>query len=132
MALQQSERLERARLQYENLYLKTNSSIDERQNINDISVDSLNINNNYANKSGCFTSSNSNSNSDSKSYETPSSIRFLHGHRKSDTSKNSLFRNQDANGNDSVLWDERSSIIVALQVLNISISYTKALWLSSL
>jgi hypothetical protein len=125
-ALQHNERLERARLQYENLYSKANSNTDdhERQNNGlDISVDSLNISNNYINKTAISTCSKY-TNNINKSFETPSSTRDLHlrgqSQRESDT-KNALYSHQRANIDDNILWDEKSSIIIALQVFTRSI-----------
>jgi hypothetical protein len=128
-ALQHNERLERARLQYENLYSKANSNTDDHERLNnglDISADSLNISNNYINKTAISTSSKY-TNNINKSFETPSSTRDLHlrgqsqrSQRESDT-KNNLFSHQRENVNDSILWDEKSSIIIALQVLTGSI-----------
>lgn len=125
-AIQHNERLERARLQYENLYSKANRNTDdfERQNNGlDISADSLNISNNYINKTAISTSSKYINNLN-KPFETPSSTRDLHlrdqSRRESDT-KNALFCHQHANVNDNILWDEKSSIIIALQVLTRSI-----------
>jgi hypothetical protein len=116
MALPNNERLERARLQYEILYTKANSNTDEKpSNGLDISVDSLNISNNRIDKSVFSSSSNYTYNFENKSFEIPSSVRDLRDQRKSDISSDSLFSNPRANINDNTLWDEKSSVIIALQ-----------------